>query len=149
MTVGVRSVIRPGGGGMSGYEASVASAPARKILKIGMLFFVLQLATAVGYESDNIVIAQLLGAEQVSQYAIPLKLFMFVPLLVGFGYSALWPAYGEAIARGEKHSGEVHTARYQASVGSAGAVIGHFGRDAVKTGPLLSDPNEVPGIGAR
>ena len=77
------------------------AADARLILKTGLLFFVLQLASVVGYQSDNIIIAQLLGAGQVSQYAIPMKLVMFVPMLLGFVYMALWPAYGESIARGE------------------------------------------------
>ena len=80
---------------------NAAIADAQRIIKTGLLFFVLQLASVVAFQSDNIIIAQLLGADQVSQYAIPMKLFMFVPMLLGIGYLALWPAYGESIARGE------------------------------------------------
>jgi len=64
-----------------------------------MLFFVLQLAIAVGFQSDNLVIARFLGADQVPQYAVPMKLFMLIPSLLSFVIAPLWPAYGEAITR--------------------------------------------------
>jgi O-antigen/teichoic acid export membrane protein len=73
----------------------------KEILGMGLLFFFLQLAMAVGYQSDNLVIAQVLGANSVSQYAIPLKLFQLIPTILGFFMFSLWPAYGEALARGD------------------------------------------------
>ncbi len=36
---------------------------------------------------------------EVPQYAVPLKLFLFVPLIAGFFLKPLWPAYGEALVR--------------------------------------------------
>lgn len=74
---------------------------ASKILRLGLMFFVLQCAVAVGYTSDNIVIAQVLGAAAVAAYAVPAKLFGFVGMLVSMAITPLWPAYGEAIARGD------------------------------------------------
>ena len=71
------------------------------LLGVGFLFFVLQLAMAVGYQSDNMVIAQILGAHWVTQYAVPLKLFQVIPTFLGFFMLSLWPAYGEAAARGD------------------------------------------------
>jgi O-antigen/teichoic acid export membrane protein len=79
------------------YRRSAAS----KILKLGLMFFVLQCATALGYTSDNIVIAQVMGADAVAAYAVPQKLFSFVGMLIGMGITPLWPAYGEALARGD------------------------------------------------
>lgn len=70
-----------------------------RIFKNGLLFFILQLAVAIGFQSDNLVIARYLGASQVSQYAVPMKLFMLIPSMLNFGLTPLWPAYGEAIAR--------------------------------------------------
>jgi len=70
-----------------------------KILKNGSLFFILQLAVAIGFQSDNLVIARFLGASQVPQYAVPMRLFMLIPSLLNFVIAPLWPAYGEAIAR--------------------------------------------------
>jgi O-antigen/teichoic acid export membrane protein len=79
------------------YRASSA----RKIFKLGMMFFVLQCAVALAFTSDNIVIAQILGAAAVAIYAVPQKLFGFVSTVVSMGISPLWPAYGEALARGD------------------------------------------------
>lgn len=72
---------------------------ASKILKLGLLFFVMQTAMAVGYTSDNIVIGQILGARAVAAYAVPQKLFGYATIALMFSLGPLWPAYGEAIAR--------------------------------------------------
>ncbi len=45
------------------------------------MFFILAIAAAVAYQTDNIVIAGLLGPEEVTQYAVPMKLFMITPLI--------------------------------------------------------------------
>lgn len=71
----------------------------KRIARIGLLFFVLQLAVAVAVSSDNFIIAYVLGAEAVADYAVPAKLFGIVTLGIGLFLSPLWPAYGEAIAR--------------------------------------------------
>jgi len=72
---------------------------ARVLLGTGTLFVVLQLSLVVGYQSDNVVIAQILGARAVPEYAVPMKLFMLAPILLSFALAPLWPAYGEALAR--------------------------------------------------
>jgi O-antigen/teichoic acid export membrane protein len=72
-----------------------------KILKLGLMFFVLQCAFSIAYTSDNIVIVQVLGASAVAAYAVPQKLFSFVSMVVGIAITPLWPAYGEALARGD------------------------------------------------
>lgn len=72
-----------------------------RIAHIGILFFVLQLVGAVLYSSDNIVIAQILGASAVTQYAIPQRLFGVATMVLSMALAPLWPAYGEAIARGD------------------------------------------------
>ncbi len=72
---------------------------AQRVLKTSFLFLILQIAVALGYQSDNFVISHFLGASYVPQYQVPMKLFMLVPLMVGFVLTPLWPAYGEAIAR--------------------------------------------------
>jgi O-antigen/teichoic acid export membrane protein len=77
------------------------AAAASSLLRIGVLFLVLQLAGLAAYQLDNFVIAQILGAEAVQQYAIPVKLFSLAPTLVSFALIPLWPAYREALARGD------------------------------------------------
>ncbi len=77
------------------------SAFARKIFKIGLSFFALHMLVKLTYSSDNLIIAQLLGAEAVSQYAIPAQMFGLCLIIMNMVIGPLWPAYSEAMARGE------------------------------------------------
>jgi O-antigen/teichoic acid export membrane protein len=72
-----------------------------RIGHIGLLFLVLQIVIAVAFSSDNIVIAQLLGASSVAEYAVPAQMFSVVTTVLNMGLAPLWPAYGEALARGD------------------------------------------------
>lgn len=72
-----------------------------KVFHLGVLFFVLQLAVSLTWASDNVVIAQALGATAVSDYSIPARLFSFPPMILAMLLGPLWPAYGEAVARGD------------------------------------------------
>ena len=71
------------------------------LLRAGVLFLVLQGAQAIGFQSDNIVIARVMGTRFVPQYSLPSRLFQFLPVLFGIALSTLWPAYREAVARGD------------------------------------------------
>jgi O-antigen/teichoic acid export membrane protein len=77
----------------------VSKSASTRILKNGMLFFVLQLAVVIGFQSDTLIVARFLGVNQVPQYAIPMRLFMLIPSLLNLVIAPLWPAYAEAIAR--------------------------------------------------
>jgi O-antigen/teichoic acid export membrane protein len=74
---------------------------AAEIGKIGFVFFILQVTTAVAYTSDSVLIANKLGAAAVAEYAVPDRLFALISLVVGFVVMPLWPAFGEAFARGD------------------------------------------------
>jgi len=74
---------------------------ASQILKLGAMYFVIQLALMVRTNSGNIVIAQILGSEAVTQYAVPVRVFLIVGSLITILLSPIWPAYNEAIARGD------------------------------------------------
>ncbi len=80
---------------------AVSRDAASHIVQTGMLFFVLQIAVAVTFASDNVVIAQILGAESVTEYAVPERMFSLISMILGMALMPLWPAYGEAIARGD------------------------------------------------
>jgi O-antigen/teichoic acid export membrane protein len=71
------------------------------LLRIGSFFFVLQIAIAVAYESDALVLTQILGPEAVTTYSVTMRVFLVVPALANFVLAPLWPAYGEAISRGD------------------------------------------------
>ncbi len=77
----------------------VTAEAVKKILRLGLLFFILQLTVALAFASDNLVAAQVLGPEAVTQYSIPAQLFNIIPAILLMMLNPLWPAYGEAIAR--------------------------------------------------
>jgi O-antigen/teichoic acid export membrane protein len=73
----------------------------RTIFKVGLVFFSLQMAVTLIYLSDNVIIAHLLGAEAVAQYSVPSRMFSLTVVLMNMVIAPLWPAYGEAMARGD------------------------------------------------
>jgi O-antigen/teichoic acid export membrane protein len=77
------------------------SAAARKILSTGAMFFVLQACGLFTIAVDNIIITQILGPEAVTQYAVPMRLFLLLISSAMMFVTPLWPAYGEALARGD------------------------------------------------
>ena len=82
---------------ISSFSKEMASA----LLKTGVMFFCMQLAMAVGYQSDNLVIAHIVGAKAVAGYAVPSRLFNILTVLVGMITSPMWPAYAHALAGGD------------------------------------------------
>ena len=71
------------------------------IFRTGMMFFALQVCFALAYMSDNIVIARVLGADAVPDFAIPFKMFNLVAVGLAILVGPLWPAYAEAFAVGD------------------------------------------------
>jgi len=73
----------------------------RQLVRTGFLFFLLQLAVIIGFQSDNIIIARILGVEAVAGYDVALKLSTLPAMFIGLVVVAQWPAYGEASTRGD------------------------------------------------
>ncbi|MBV8663866.1 MAG: hypothetical protein JO107_12250 [Hyphomicrobiales bacterium] len=73
----------------------------RSVMGTGVLFFVLQLIGAFAFTSDNIIVARVSGPVAVAEYAVPVQMFAPVTTVLLMALSPLWPAYGEAIARGD------------------------------------------------
>ncbi len=72
-----------------------------QITHSGAMFFLLQIVTAIFFASDNIVIAQILGASAVTIYAVPQRMFNLIAIGLSVAMGPLWPAYGEAVSRGD------------------------------------------------
>ena len=72
-----------------------------RIVTFGTLFFMLQLVGAVSFSADNFIIARTLGASSVPDYSIPQRMFSLISMMVAMLITPLWPAYGEAISRGD------------------------------------------------
>ena len=72
---------------------------ARELLTSGSAFFLIQIAGAVVFSSDNLVVSHYLGAAQVTPYAVTWRLVALTAVLQSLIFPALWPAYAEAHAR--------------------------------------------------
>lgn len=86
---------------LSPHWQSVDFALLLQLIRLGQLFFVIQVSALIAYQSDNLIVANILGSNQVPQYSVPLQLFMIPSIFTGLLLMGLWPAYGDALARGE------------------------------------------------
>ncbi len=73
----------------------------QELMKRGLYFFIIQACYVIGFTTDNMVIAQTVGPEAVAEYAVPYKLYSILPTVLTMIIAPLWPAYGEAVARGD------------------------------------------------
>ncbi len=75
---------------------------ASRLFRTGTMYFLMQLSLAVGMQTDNVVIAQILGSAAVADYAIPARLFGMVNAFLVLCSAALLPAYADAAARSDR-----------------------------------------------
>jgi O-antigen/teichoic acid export membrane protein len=59
-------------------------------------------AASLAFVSDNLVADQVLGPEAAARYSVAQRLFFLVPMLITLAVTPLWPAYSEALARGDR-----------------------------------------------
>ena len=71
------------------------------LVKLGMQFFVIQISSLIVFTTDNIIIAQLYGPEQVVVYNIAYKYFYMVPLVFNVALAPFWSAFTEAYVKQE------------------------------------------------
>ncbi len=74
---------------------------ARELLGSGSGFLLIQIAGAVVFSSDNVVVSHYLGAAQVTPYNVTWRFVGLAAMLQSLIFPALWPAYAEANARGD------------------------------------------------
>jgi O-antigen/teichoic acid export membrane protein len=79
----------------------VRRATMRHLVRLGALFFVLQLVWTIAFASDNLVVARVLDAHAVGEYSVAYRLFTALPVLLMVFLNPLWPAYREALTRGD------------------------------------------------
>lgn len=73
----------------------------RHLLRVGGLFFALNLAVAAAYQSDTLITSAVLGASSAAVFAIALRMFGAASGLFGSSLQQFWPALAEALARGD------------------------------------------------
>ena len=80
---------------------SVSASASRSLIVTGSVFVVYLITQALAVQSDQILIARFLGADAVAEYSIVQRLFNQPQVLVTLALAAQWPAYGEALGRGD------------------------------------------------
>lgn len=71
------------------------------LIRIGGLFFALQIGTMIGWGADALIISSSLGPAQVAIYSITQRLFQFVSQPLTIFNLPLWGAYADAYSKGD------------------------------------------------
>jgi O-antigen/teichoic acid export membrane protein len=109
-------------------RAAYDAATARSLLRSGFAFLIPQLAMIGAWESDNIIVLQMLGPAAVATYATVFRLPSTFSGVMSMWLGPLWPAYVEAAARGDiewvrqKHNQSLLRSVGLASLGGVGLV---------------------------
>lgn len=72
----------------------------KTLFNTGLVFFVLNIFSLLSSTSDNIIIAHVIGATKIASFEIIKKIFLF-SMLTQFLIQPLWPAFNEAMAKGD------------------------------------------------
>lgn len=80
---------------------SVSVPAAKSLLRIGMGFLALSVLTSVSLNIDNLIVAKVADLKTVAEFAVTTKLFSLLAMVITLVALPLWPANGEAIARGD------------------------------------------------
>jgi O-antigen/teichoic acid export membrane protein len=91
--------------------AKVSKESGRALLALGLRFLALGILTSVALNADNLIIAINAGAHSVTQYSVPAKIGSLLGLVITTLFLPLWPANGEALARGDLHWVRANTRR--------------------------------------
>lgn len=74
----------------------------KKLVSLGGMFFLIQIAALILFQSDNLIIAHYLGAAAVTPYSVTWRLFNYTMIFQVLASPSYWPAYAEAFARGDR-----------------------------------------------
>lgn len=122
----------------------------RSLLGGGSAFMIYTLALALSVQSDQILIAHFLGAKAVAGYSVVQRLFNQPPVLVTLFLAAQWPAYGEALGRGDFDWIRRHFRQTLIGFMIAGTILcgllGYFCQDILRVwvgGAIVASPTLV------
>lgn len=71
---------------------------ARNLMGVGVKFFMVQIGALILFQTDNIVISQLFGPQEVTKFNIALKLFSVITMIFNIIVTPLWSAFTDAYA---------------------------------------------------
>jgi len=72
---------------------------AKHIFNVGAVFFFIQVGALILFQTDNIIIAKILGPESVTKFNIAYKLFSVIIIAFGIIMTPYWSAFTDAYAR--------------------------------------------------
>ena len=72
---------------------------ARSLMSLGIKFFVIQIAALVLFNTNNIIITQLFGPQEVTTFNVSYKLFSVVIMIFSIMATPLWSAFTDAYVR--------------------------------------------------
>ncbi|MFG3700184.1 lipopolysaccharide biosynthesis protein [Micromonospora sp. NPDC047620] len=73
----------------------------RGLLRLGLRFFVISVLSSVILNVDGFLVGRVLGMTSAANYAVVMRVFSVLALFVTLVNLPLWPANGEALARGD------------------------------------------------
>ena len=71
------------------------------LIRTGVLFLILQVAASLAFQSGIVIAAHAIGPSAAADLSVLQRLFFLGPTLTALALTPLWPAYGEAIVRGD------------------------------------------------
>ncbi|MBD3630240.1 oligosaccharide flippase family protein [Cyclobacterium sp.] len=74
---------------------------AKDLMSLGAKFFVIQIGALVLFSTNNVIITQLFGPEEVTPFNIAFKLFNIVTMGFGIVVTPMWSAFTDAYVREE------------------------------------------------
>lgn len=95
----------------------------RSLAGTGGWFFAIALGGALGYQTDSVVVASILGASAAGVYNVALRVLGLVTQSVYPALMQLWPAFTEALGRSDLHWIRSRFWWWSALAGSAAAVV--------------------------
>jgi O-antigen/teichoic acid export membrane protein len=79
----------------------VSRSAGRRMMQLGVEFFLIQIAGLVVFNSDNLVITHYLGPAEVARYSVAWRLVGYAAIVQTLITPGLWPAFTEAFDRGD------------------------------------------------
>ncbi|MGB2870019.1 MAG: MATE family efflux transporter [Bacteroidota bacterium] len=74
---------------------------ARKLMSLGVQFFVLQVSVIVIFSTQNMVITQVLGPREVTPFSVAFKYFTVIGLIMRIAFGPLWSAFTDSFVKGD------------------------------------------------
>lgn len=82
-------------------RASVSMTEFRTLRRSSLWFFLIDVSAAVGYQTDVVVVATVLGARDAGVYSVCMRIFALVTASISPALLQLWPAFADAYTRGD------------------------------------------------